>query len=98
VVGGLLSIRAFHLFFKLQIWFKFEFSQIKFESTQEIPNKIQMKIQLITLARSRLRIIDGAKSNLGISGKKQEVTLMCCIKSSFRNFPFCKQTKSKDVT
>jgi hypothetical protein len=45
-------------------------SQIKFESTQENPNKNQMKIQLITLAKYKPRIIDGAKLNLGILGKE----------------------------
>jgi hypothetical protein len=43
-------------------------SQIKFESTQGNPNKIQMKIQLITLAKYKPKIIDGAKINLGIQG------------------------------
>jgi hypothetical protein len=60
-------------------------SQIKFESTQGNPNKIQMKIQLITLAKYKPKIIDGAKLNLGILGKKQEVILMCGMSTSNTN-------------
>jgi hypothetical protein len=60
-------------------------SQIKFESTQGNPNKIQMKIQLITLAKYKPKIIDGAKINLGIQGKKQEVILMCFMSTSSTN-------------
>jgi hypothetical protein len=45
-------------------------SHFNFESTQENPNKIQIKIQLVTLANYKPKIIDGAKLNLGILGKK----------------------------
>jgi hypothetical protein len=58
--------------------------QIKFESTQENPNKIQMKIQLITLANYKPKIIDGAKLNLGILGEKQEGILMCCMSTQIQ--------------
>jgi hypothetical protein len=44
-----------------------------------------MKIQLTTLARYKPKISDGAKLNLGISGKKQEVILMCCMSTSNSN-------------
>jgi hypothetical protein len=75
---------VFYLFFKLQLDSNLN-SQIKFESTQENPNKNQMKIQLITLAKYKPRIIDGAKLNLGILGKKQEAILMCCKSTSNTN-------------
>jgi hypothetical protein len=60
-------------------------SHFKFESTQENPNKIQIKIQLITLTNYIPKIIGGAKLNLGILGKKQEVILMCCMSTSNTN-------------
>jgi hypothetical protein len=59
-------------------------SHFKFESTQENPNKIQIKIQLVTLANYKPKIIDGAYLNLGILGKKQEVTLMCCMSTQIQ--------------
>jgi hypothetical protein len=40
-------------------------SHFKFESTQENSNKIQIKIQLVTLANYKPKIIAGAKLNLG---------------------------------
>jgi hypothetical protein len=58
--------------------------QIKFESTQENPNKIQMKIQLITLANYKPKSIDGAKLNLGILGEEQEGILMCCMSTQIQ--------------
>jgi hypothetical protein len=48
------------------------------------PNKIQVKIQLITLANYKPKIIDGAKLNLGILGKKQEGILMCCMSTQIQ--------------
>jgi hypothetical protein len=63
-------------------------SLIKFESTQGNSNKIQLKIQLITLAKYKPKIIDGAKLNLGILGKKQEVILMSCKSTSITNQVF----------
>jgi hypothetical protein len=67
-------------------------SQIKFESTQGNSNKIQLKIQLITLAKYKPKIIDGAKLNLGILGKKQEVILMSCKSTSITNQVFINPT------
>jgi hypothetical protein len=78
-------------------------SHFKFESTQENPNKIQIKIQLITLTNYRPKIIGGAKLNLGILGEKQEVILMCCMSTSNTNqvleiSHFTIKPNSKDVT
>jgi hypothetical protein len=44
-----------------------------------------MKIQFTTLARYKPRVNDGAKLNLGISGKKQETNLTCCMSTSNSN-------------
>jgi hypothetical protein len=44
-----------------------------------------MKIQFTTLAKYKPRIEDGAKLNLGISGKKQEANLTCCMSTSNSN-------------
>jgi hypothetical protein len=60
-------------------------SHFKFESTQENPNKIQIKIHLITLTNYRPKIIGGAKLNLGILGEKHQVILMCCMSTSNTN-------------
>jgi hypothetical protein len=46
--------------------------------------KIQIKIQLITPANYKPKIIDGAKLNLGILGKKQEGILMCCMSTQIQ--------------
>jgi hypothetical protein len=43
-----------------------------------------MKIQLITLAKYKPKIIDGAKLNLGIFGEKQEGILMCCMSTQIQ--------------
>jgi hypothetical protein len=83
-VGGLLSIEVF---FPFSLNYRFDLSlnfQFKFESTQENPNKIQIKIQLITLANYKPKIIDGAKLNLGILGKKQEGILICCMSTQIQ--------------
>jgi hypothetical protein len=58
--------------------------QFKFEPTQETPNKIQIKIQLVTLANYKPKIIHGAKLNLGIPGEKQEGILMCCMSTQIQ--------------
>jgi hypothetical protein len=44
-----------------------------------------MKIQFITLAKYKPKIIDGAKLNLGILGKEQEAILMCWKSTSNTN-------------
>jgi hypothetical protein len=46
--------------------------------------KIQIKIQLITPANYKPKIIDGAKLNLGILGKKQEGIPMCCMSTQIQ--------------
>jgi hypothetical protein len=58
--------------------------QFKFDPTQENPNKIQIKIQLVTLANYKPKIIDGAKLNLGILGEKHEGILMCCMSTQIQ--------------
>jgi hypothetical protein len=77
--------------------------QFKFDSTQENPNKLQINIQLVTLANYKPKIIGGANiksRSFGEETRNQPYVLHehFKFKSSFRNFPFCNQTKSKDVT